>query len=265
MSVSGCDSREANIRTDGEHNPKWSNDVPIDKLYFPLMEVATRWGVTMEDLAYLAENGLLRVSVRLFGAHLEEGVLEDDARGEKHRVVLDRRCFTGLQDLSASDAFKVFSEGEALVAHFHAPGDAYVALVGPTGPVLVTLKKLVVRREERDRVEQDRKVFRRPALAEPRDIQHAADYRQVQFGDLRLTLGRLQARIVRRLHEAARTGDGWCCSKSVLIDSGSASKRLHDVFKSQPRWRDLIESDGHRRCRLRIQLRSATNPFAAAE
>ena len=75
-------------------------------------------------------------------------MLEDDARGEKHRVVLDRRCFTGLQDLSASDAFKVFSEGEALVAHFHAPRDAYVALVGPTGPVLLTLKKLVVRREE---------------------------------------------------------------------------------------------------------------------
>ena len=152
MSVSSCDSRKARIGTDGEHNPEWSNDVPIDKLYFPLSEVAARWGVTMEDLAYLAENGLLRVSVRLFGAHLEEGVLEDDARGEKHRIVLDRRCFTGLQDLSASDAFKVFSEGEALVVHFHAPGDSYIALVGPTGPLLVTLKKLVVRQAERDRL-----------------------------------------------------------------------------------------------------------------
>jgi hypothetical protein len=86
-------------------------------------------------------------------------------------------------------------------------------LVGPTGPLLVTLKKLVVRREERDRVEQDRKVFRRPALAEPRDIKRG------------------------------------CTTSSSRSRAGG----------------DLIESDGHRRCRLRIQLRSATNPFAAAE
>jgi hypothetical protein len=54
--------------------------VRIDKLYFTLKEVAERWQVKMDDLAYLAENGDLRVSVRLYNVHLEEGIYELDTR-----------------------------------------------------------------------------------------------------------------------------------------------------------------------------------------
>jgi len=39
--------------------------VSIEKDYFALDELEERWEVPQRDLVYLAENGLLKVSVRL--------------------------------------------------------------------------------------------------------------------------------------------------------------------------------------------------------
>ena len=76
--------------------------VRIEKLYFTLKEIAERWQVKMDDLAYLAENGDLRVSVRLYTVHLEEGIYEPDTRdGHPHRIPFEQSWFSGLQDLSA--------------------------------------------------------------------------------------------------------------------------------------------------------------------
>lgn len=229
--------------------------VVVEKLYFTLREIAGRWSLQADDLAYMAENGLLRVSVRLFGAHIEQGVYEHDTRdGQPHRIPFEHAVFTGLQDLLPWDAFKVFADGMARVVHFDAPGDAYTALIAPTDSLDVPLSQLVVRREERDRVEGSNVLLRQPPV-EQWHLQQFDDYREVHFGDLRLSLGRLQARVVKLLHEASRSGDGWRAGKSILADAGSASKRMQDVFKSQPRWRDLIESDRHGRYRLRIKPR----------
>lgn len=229
--------------------------VLAEKLYFTIREIAGRWSLQADDIAYLAENGLLRVSVRLFGAHIEQGVYEHDTRdGQRHRVPFEQTMFTGLQDLLPWDAFKVFANGNARIVHFDAPGDAYTALIAPTDAVDVPLAQLVVRRDERDRVEGSDVLLRQPP-AEQRHLQQFDEYREIHFGNLQLSLGRLQAKVVKELHEASRTGDGWRSGKSVLAAGGSASKRMQDVFKSQARWRDLIESDRHGRYRLRIKPR----------
>jgi hypothetical protein len=46
----------------------------IDKAYFTLEELEERWQLPHRDLVYLAENGLLRMSVRLFGVEIECGM-----------------------------------------------------------------------------------------------------------------------------------------------------------------------------------------------
>jgi hypothetical protein len=51
------------------------------------------------DLVYLAENGLLRMSVRLFGVEIECGIYGEGADGEWFTVPQERRRFTGFQDL----------------------------------------------------------------------------------------------------------------------------------------------------------------------
>lgn len=96
----------------------------IDKAYFTLEELAERWRLPLRDLVYLAENGLLRLSVRLFGIWLEFGAYEECADGQWSSVALDIQRFTGFQDLREYDAYLLFRQGQVDVKWFHAPKNA---------------------------------------------------------------------------------------------------------------------------------------------
>ena len=226
--------------------------VHIEKRYFTLRETAARWGLNMDDLAYMAENGIMRASMRLFGTRIETGVYERDTRdGQPFRLPLEQNWFTGLQDLLTRDAFRIFSDGEASVAHFDAPGDDYVALMEPNDWISVRREQLVIRREERDRVEAR---YRQAGhtVANGIAFQHEADYRNVRLGSTEMTLGVVQAQVVRVLHAATLTDQPWLDGKRLLSEAGATSMRMSDVFKSKKGWRDLIVSDRRGRYRLRL-------------
>jgi hypothetical protein len=160
--------------------------VVIEKDYFALEEVAERWRAPMRDLAYMAETGMVRVSVRLFDVRIERGIYERDPQdGAPYRIPFEQAVFTGLQDLLPRDAFRVFVAGEAQVVHFDAPGDAYTALIPPTEALIVRPPELVVRREERDRVESSG-LLGRPQEADLPALEQRYDYREVRVGTLRL-------------------------------------------------------------------------------
>jgi hypothetical protein len=226
----------------------------IDKAYFTLEELEERWQLPHRDLVYLAENGLLRLSVRLFGVEIECGMYEEGADGEWFSVALDRRRFTGFQDLQERDVFRLFRQGRFDVVQFHAPEHEYCHLIPPTESVCVCREELLVRREERDRVEAKHDLVQKGSAAPP-SVQQSNDYREVRTGGLSLNLGPVQARVVKRLHEAATSSNPWCEGKLILGEAGSSSTRMADVFKSQPHWRRLIDSDGRGRYRLRVSQR----------
>ncbi len=227
--------------------------VRIEKMYFSLREVAKRWGVRKRDLAYMAENGELRTSVHLIDVHLERGLLEIE-HGQELRILTDRSWFTGLLDLQVRDAVAALRCGEAEVVYFQTECNEYAALIAPSIYVTVKAKQLVIRRCERDRVEAGYGEAGN-TVAEGIAFQHSHDFRNVRLGDLELMLGSMQAKVVQRLHETANAGAPWCAGKVVLADAGATSNRMSDVFKSQPRWRDLIASDGRGRYRLRLASR----------
>ncbi len=225
----------------------------IDKAYFTLEEIEERWQLPHRDLAYLGENGLLRLSVRVFGVHMESGFFEESADGEWFRVAQDRCRFTGLQDLIERDVFRLFREGQVEVGCFHAPEREYRDLLEPTETVWIRPLDLLVRREERDRVESQHLIVRKGSS--PPSLRQSNDYRQVHSAGLLFNLGPVQARVVKLLHEAATSSNPWREGKSILGEAGSASTRMADVFKSQPHWRRLIDSDGRGRYRLRATQR----------
>ena len=226
----------------------------IDKAYFTLEELEERWHLPHRDLVYLAENGLLRLSVRLFGVEIECGMYEEGADGEWFSVALERRRFTGFQDLQERDVFRLFRQGQVDVVQFRAPGNEYCHLIEPTVSVSIGRDDLLVRREERDRVEAKHDLVRKGSTT-PASVQQSNDYREVRTAGLLFNLGPVQARVVKRLHEAAASSDPWCEGKLILGKAGSSSTRMADVFKSQPHWRRLIDSDGRGRYRLRVPQR----------
>lgn len=206
------------------------------------------------DVVYLAENGLLRLSIRVFHVHIEKGSIEGLDNGQWLTLPTTLGVFTGFLDLHECDVFHLFRDGQVTVDNFAAPQDHYCNLCDPSEPITVRQVDVVVLREERDRVEE-KQGFGRDGLVRQPPFQQRDDYAEVQLGNLMFHLGPLQARIVKHLHKAAIAGTPWCVGKVVLAKAGSLSTRMSDVFKSQPQWRSLVESDRKGRYRLLLPSR----------
>lgn len=219
----------------------------IEKAYFPLADVLDWWGIAESDLIYLAENDLLRLSIRVFDLPVEFGDFEETEDGGVFRIPFSRRRYNGVLDLCAADAFEVFRCAEHFVARFRSEGADYVTLLDGAEPVLVMIGDLLVRREERDRAE------RQHGLGAAAGVFVASmDYQEIRHRGRHYRLGPIQAAVVRALHAAVLAGDPWCEGKVILAEAGSRSLRMADVFKSQAGWRSLIRSN--RRGSYRLDL-----------
>ena len=195
--------------------------VRIDKMYFTLRETAARWELAMEDLGYLAENGDLRVSTRLEGAYLERGTIEIE-RGQEFRIPHEQEWFSGIIDLRRRDAYHIFREGIAELVYFHAEGDEYAAVIEPTPSVVVRLDHLVVRRDERNRIEAVHESAGH-TVAEGIGFQHSLDYRNVRVGTTELALGAVQAEVI------APATPGRALRKSVVRREVAPVRRRRDL------------------------------------
>lgn len=228
------------------------------KDYFTLSELLSEWALRAEDAIYLAENGDLRTSVRVFGLLVERGYIEP------HDIVGSVRCpcceerINGLLDLCEKDVHLILKHGQAEVTAFHAPEHEYCWIADGGAALRVTTKDLLVRRKEKERFEATYLRERSPATpAVP--FAHSDDYRRVVIDGFAFDLGFLQAKIVEVLHAAWLEGNPWLHGPTLLAQARAGSDRLVDLFKSQPNWRRLIQSDrrGHYRLALpdRPQLR----------
>jgi len=226
--------------------------VRIDKVYFTLPEVLDRWRVSEADVVYLTENDRLRLSVRVFGMPMEFGDYEDNGDGQRCPVPWEQSHYSGLLDLHARDAFQLFRCGEINVNSFRTPRADYARLCGDVEPVLVMIGDLLIRREERDRVEIANGFTADGSPIEEPTFIVSADYQEIRCNGSRFKLGPIQAEVIRALHDAALAGEPWQSGKAVLSRAGSKSLRMADVFKSQTNWRHLIRSD--RRGGYRLNL-----------
>ena len=225
----------------------------IEKDYYALEEVEERWGIPRRDLAYLAENGLLKVSVRLYGVRIERGSHEETDDRRWFSIPEEQTWFQGLQDLRPHDVYKLFHEGEIEVQHFDAPDAEYCHVLHPDEGIVVKREELVVRREERDRAEAKHGLGGTPRTTESVFSQRN-DFSEVTLGDRTYTLGPIQAQVVRILYDAATTASPWRHGKLVLAEAGSSCTRMADLFKTQPEWRKLIQSDRRGKYRLNIKF-----------
>lgn len=226
----------------------------INKAYFTIADVTDRWSMPRSDLAYLGENGLLRLSVRLFGVWAERGTLEEMEPGRWARVMSERLRFEGLAELREWDVHAVFRDGQAFVEGFHAGKHGYCELLTPDKPMLVREQDLMVAKPERDRFEREHGIGKENATLAARSDHFAL--RHIQVGDKLFFFGPIQAHVIKLLHDAALTAAPWRLGKTLLTEAGAASTKMVDVFKSQPDWRELIASDrrGHYRLKVTCEL-----------
>jgi len=222
----------------------------IEKDYYTLGEVVAAWEMPRYDVAYLAETGRMRLSVRVCRTHIERGLWKLEEGQGWAKVPEERARYTGLVDLKEQDAHLVFRDGGAEIATFHTSEGSYCHIEEPSKPVAIFETDLLLRADERRRLEQG-KAKPDKALVKP-PFTHDASYEHVEFCGRHFRFGRIQASIVRQLHEASDTPMPWRRGEELLEVAESGCYRLVDVFKSKLHWRELIHSDNRGAYRLAI-------------
>ena len=102
----------------------------IEKAYFTLAEVLDRWSLPEADVAYLAENDQLRLSIRILNLPIEFGDFEETDDGRCYSIPCERSSFNGLLDLHVQDVFQLFRIGEVSVTRFRTTKADYACFFG---------------------------------------------------------------------------------------------------------------------------------------
>ena len=219
----------------------------IRKSYFTLEELASEWGLPEADLRYVAENGLLTLSIRVVRVFMELGYWEEFEDGERTSIPCERRYYDGVLDLHKHHVFALFRDGVVEPGSFR-QADGYASLWRDEDVIVVRPRDLLVRDDERQRFEAD--VL--PTLRV--ETTSFGDFTDFWHEGRRYRFTPTQAKVLRFLHEAALHGNPWQSGKAVLAAVGSHSLKLGDLFKRRPEWRDLVEADGCGLYRLTLVL-----------
>ena len=225
----------------------------IDKEYFTLEEIVEELHIPRRDVIYLAENSRLRLSTFVCELCVSCARSQDREEGKLEPVPKVSK-WTGVLDLCDRDALRILKTGVAEVSSFHPMRDSNLNCIGPIRPVMVSTHDLVIRAEERRRLEA--LIRKKPVGSNFADAQpavsfvHAPDYRMVQIDGETFSLGLYQAAVVRLLHKAALTGRPWCNGAELLAEIECSTLRMSDLFKSKRGWRKLIESNSRGMYRL---------------
>lgn len=222
----------------------------IEKAYFTLAEVLDRWSLPEADVAYLAENDQLRLSIRILNLPIEFGDFEETDDGRCYSIPSERSSFNGLLDLHVQDVFQLFRIGEVSVTRFRTTKADYACFFGSRETLTIRKPDLVLSREERDRFEAKSGFPGAAGVKQANAFHASADYPHVRCNGYEFQLGPIQAQVVRILHAAARRGEPWQSGKAVLGEAGSRSLKMSDLFKSKTDWPLLIESNGRGAYRL---------------
>ncbi len=226
----------------------------IEKEYFTLGEVVEATGIPWTDVTYLAENGHVRLSVLVFHLPVDCGYSEQISEDDWDYFPYEEpSSLTGLADLSDRDAHLILKNGSTVVEQFKAKTNEYCMVAERARPQTFKKEDLLLRRSERLRLESLIKT-KRPT-SDDEQFTHNTDYREVQLNGHAISLGPIQAAVIKQLHQAHLAGNPWCNGKKLLENAGSVSNRLNDVFKSKKGdAQQLIQSNRRGLYRLAVQV-----------
>lgn len=205
------------------------------RAYHDVAWLAQTWSVRLADIAYLGENDLLRLSIRVF----DEGICSS-ASGVSHATLAAERGYSGLLGLRSPDIFTVFRDGDAIIERLIDPRGNPVTLQTPK---FVLMGDLVVDARERQRFEH-----LHPRLM--RDRGSEGGFKSFRWAERSYSFTNLQARFLHRLYGAGLTGQPWLNGKCLLADIGSVLVKPGDLFRRKPQWRDIVDHDQRGNYRL---------------
>lgn len=225
---------------------KWSTR---GSAYF-LEELLRAWGVGASELRRWLADGRLR-------AHVWLPVMSVYRALEVAECSADLCHWEGYAAMSPCCCYRLFRSGQVRLREFVCgrSGERY-ELPGRADDVVVELGDLVILDAEKSRfeVEGNAKAASLAGRCEesPGDrFESDSSFKLIKYLGNEYRLGDLQAAVLKELWRRAKEGDPWQSGKAVLSRVGSQSYSLSSLFRRNPVWRELVQSDGRGSYRLR--------------
>lgn len=229
------------------------------RVFYSLAEIESLWGVCGSEVRQWIVHGTLEVHVWLPLMSVYELIEE---KAGKHLVARQGlRHFEGYVSLSPCRYRALLRQDRVYLREFRdAETNDRLVLPENADDFQICHSDIVILQSERERFEIRYQIrsgaFRRSGWpnrgdANPSNRRFDPSFKTVLIQGREHRFGDIQAAILQRLYQAALDGEPWQAGKRVLSEAGSQSFTISNVFKRNPVWRRLIDSDGRGAYRLR--------------
>lgn len=239
-----------------------------ERVFYTREELQNIWELSESDITQYLMHGSLIAHIWLPMMSVYE--VSEELDGARILLVRDLKHWEGYTPLYAHQCRTLFKTGKVYLREFMC-GDSNKKLILPdsVGSVRVTIQDLVIMNEERKRFETEHnflsvsncsvKIMGR-VMGAPRPERYSyfeQGFRKVHHNGTDFRFDEMQAAVMQRLYDAAMEGDPWQNGKQLLEQAGSLSFTMQNIFKSNPHWRKLIESDKRGSYRLQPSFLSS--------
>ena len=232
-----------------------------ERVFYSTNELQALWELNASDIQYYLLQGFLIAHVWLPMMSVYEEITEIE--GNRIICMRDLKHWEGYTPLYSHQCRTLYRTGKVYLRDFmSSEGNKKMFLPDTANSVPIHINDIVILNEERQRFERehkfvslsscrvkvDGKVIGAVTTKRPSYFEQA--FRKVHHAGIDFSFGNIQASVLQQLYDAAQSGEPWQSGKKLLERAGSVSFTMQNVFKSNPHWRKLIDSDGRGEYRL---------------
>lgn len=230
----------------------------MEKEYYSVQELTERWDFSLHDVLYLVENNICRFWINLPEMNGIRFVKAEN-NGLAYELPVEASKLVGLFPLNNEDIRRLIIYKTVAVNRFAVLDDnhAFWKLAAFRD---LTIDDMVMRCQDKLRLEKEYGFFDKRAKVKTADIRHNIDdffieelpngFTKFSYHGKNYTYGIIQSNIIKQLYEAAKDGRIWLYGKTLLKNAGSSSYRLGDIFKPHKDWMELIKGNNQGLYRL---------------
>lgn len=199
------------------------------RAFYTPQELETHWSVTNDKIRQWLTGGLLQTHIWLpvMSVFRAEGGTLKLCHWEGHAPISRHACY------------RLFKSGHSHMREFicHQSGTHY-KVPDTADSILVQVEDLVVLPESKGAFEAEHRLE-----APGNQISFDPSFRTVKLEGIKYKFGPKQSNVLRLLYEAVLDGEPWQQGKHLLREAQSECVSLSNLFKRNPVWRKIIQSD----------------------
>lgn len=225
-----------------------------ERVFYTRNELQNIWELSESDVTQYLMHGYLAAHIWLPMMSIYEVAEEIDGA----RIILTKslKHWEGYTPLYTHQCRTLFKTGKVYLREFMCE-ESHKKLILPesVNSIRVCIDDVVILYAERKRFESEHNFMslsncRVKIVGRAMGAQRLKNYsyfeqgfRKVHHEGIDFRFGAIQASVLEQLYDHALEGDPWQNGKQLLEKAGSQSFTMQNVFKSNPHWRKLIESD----------------------